>query len=215
MLLKFDVTKNSIICINPQAPKEEDVIVYVKCRFYFKTAIWSDMEAVVAVFKSASYDTVAECVLDSSGCCYMPPEIYKHGGVVQVVLYGDQYTADQKRLTSDYIGPANVFFGRNVVLPVPLPSKYDVFVAEFTNIKHGLDASIITLERLITDYKDISEAYIDAEYHLVIVFNTGEQYRSLVSLQGPQGDPGPKGDPGPSGETTAATTQQIIDIVNG
>lgn len=180
MILEFDVKKTSIKCQTPDAPKSEEVISYVKCHFNFLEDVWEDMSAVVAIFKSASYNNTAECILDSSNSCYMPVDIYKHGGVIQVILYGDQYTADRKRLISDYIGPAKVFFGSNVVLPIPLPSKYDVFVAEFTNIK-------TILSELIDNFTDIDDIYLDDSYHLVVKLSNGEVYVSSNSLKGDTG----------------------------
>lgn len=214
MVLNFDVTETKITCINPEAPIAEDVIMYVKCVFNFKAKIWDKMDAVVAIFKSASYGNTAECILDSSGSCYIPPEIYQHGGVVQVVIYGDQYTADMKRLVSDYIGPANVFFGHNVVLPIPLPSKYDIFVAEFSNIKHELSGLEVTLNELIENFNDITDAYLDNQNHLIIKFSNKATYRSVQSLQGPQGEPGTTDYEALENKPRAINSSEILDIIN-
>lgn len=214
MLLRFDVTDRNIVCRTPDVSKLEDPILYVKCSFNFTTSVWSSMEAVVAIFKSASYGHTAEAVLDSSGSCFIPPEVYKHGGVVQVILYGDKYTADNKRLTSDYIGPANVFFGHNVVLPIPLPSKYDVFVAEFSNIKNGLDETVITVNKLLENFNDIEDAYVDEEYHLVIKFSHDPTYRSVQSLQGPKGESGTTDYEQLEHRPRAINSSEILAIVN-
>lgn len=181
MVLNFTVT-DKIVCDNPGSATAEQVINYVKCKFDYSRSAVKDMETAIAIFKSASYGNTAECILDSSGCCYMPPEIYKHGGLIQIILYGDSWTANNQRLVSNYIGPVGVYFGQNVVLPIPLPSKYDVFVAEFSNIKTGLDASLVVLDDLIDNFTDIDNIYVDENGFLHVLYNTGETYESDVSL---------------------------------
>ena len=142
MLLEFTEVQKTLLCATPVIPESERIIKYVKCSFSFTSKLWLNMTGITVVFKSASYGNTYEILLDSSNCCYMPVEVYKHGGVVQVALYGDYFNEQRTRARTNYIGPVEVFFGKNPVLPTPTPSKYDVVVAELINAKRDIEDTI-------------------------------------------------------------------------
>lgn len=193
MTLHFQVNENKIVCKNPELLPSKDTIDYIKCSFDFKSSALTDYDGIVAVFKSASFNLKDEVLLDSSYSCFMPVEIYKRGGVIQLLLYGDTHDKLNKHITSTYIGPVEIFFGHNVILPLEVPSKYDVFVAEFTNIKQGLDSSITTLDSLISNFRDIEDIYLNEDGTLTVLLSNGDVYTSKQSLIGPPGPPGPAG----------------------
>lgn len=192
MTLDYELDGRQLYCLDPTAPTREDVITYVRCHFKGKAGELDNYDNVVAVFKSASYNIVSEIMLDSNHSCLMPLEVYEKGGVVQVILYLDKYTEDDIRLVTNYLGPAEVFFGDQVVLPVPLPSKYDILVAESTKLKDELEDTISELSNLIQAYLSIVDIDFTEDIKLEIQLSNGTVYTSPVSLVGPKGD---KGDP--------------------
>ena len=199
MLLEFTISDNDFRCNNPYEVSTVVDIDYIKCNFILQSEAWKGLEAVVAVFKSPSYNITEEVLLDNSNSCYIPSEVYKHGGVIQVSVYGDKYglmTDGKDRRTTIKTQVLEFYVNENVVVPLPTPNKFDIFVAEYVNAKQAMIDYQNYLQRLLDegafDGRGIESASFDENGVLTLVFDDGFQLASpsLIGPQGEQGDPG-------------------------
>ena len=174
MVLDFIENHGKLICTTPDASGSGEVVKFVKCNFTVTSKRWTQMDSLIAVFKSASYSNSGSVALDSAGSCYMPVEVFKHMGVVKVVLQG--YKRNYPRIAEDvyYTGPCNVFLGTEPAEPVDIPSTLEVLIAEYTELYN----------------------YINEMVH-------SPEFKGEKGDKGDQGDPGPKGDTGEQGPVGA------------
>ena len=209
MLLHFEITDTEFICKDSFLAEETINVDYIKCQFDFKSKAWKSVDAKVAVFKSASYGVSEEVLLDHSDSCYIPSDVYKKGGVIQIVLYGDSYAAvidNEQRKTTNLSVIFELFVNPNIIIPVPTPYKYEQFTAEYVNAQREL--------RNVIDYffelKDAGEfdgvgienIMYNTDDTMTVYLTDGSEYTS-ISLRGPQGDQGiqgPQGEQGIQGE---------------
>ena len=161
MILNFKLDDRGFRCLNPYDAIAAVSLQYIKCHFDISGLPWSNVDAVVAVFKSAKYNITSEVLLDSGGNCFIEPEVYKHGGVIQVKLYGDKYS-NGVVISSTYVTETIEFVLReDLIVPIPAPSKYDVFLAE--------------IERLYEEFNTKCQPLTDAEIDEVTPIECYEQ----------------------------------------
>lgn len=201
MLLKFRLTDDGFTFANPADLIAAASIDYIKCHFDITAKSWKSTDAVVAVFKSATYNKHAEVLLDSNNNCVIDSEIYKRGGRIQVKLIGDRY------INESVIGSTNITsilefdIKENIIVPIQTPSKYDVFVAELEKAERAVEDVITDLttraERGDFDGADgvgISTVVYNADDTVTITLADGTEFTSDHSLKGEKGDPGTPGD---------------------
>lgn len=206
MLLNFQVTDNTFICENPEVAAEAVNVDYIRCHFEFKSDTWKNVSAKIAVFKSASYNVSEEVLLDSAGCCYIPSDVYKKGGVIQVVLYGDNYTIlsdSVQRKTTHRTDVVEFFINNDIIVPVNTPYKYDVFIAEYVNAKQDMQDYKDHLQELLDsgafEGRGIANVVMSEDGYVTVIMDDGEEIVSSYSFKGPQGATGPQGPQGPQG----------------
>lgn len=198
MLLNFLVNRDEFKCLNPSEASSTTVISYVKC--HFDVTALSDISAFVAVFKSASYNEQYEVLLDSNGDCYIDPEVFRHGGVIQVKLVGDKYVNDEV-ISSTFITPViQLLFNNDIIVPTPIPSEYDVFVAELEKAQAAVDAVILELQTAVeegefdgADGVGIASVSYNADGTVNVTLTDGSTYTSEYSMKGADGADGAPG----------------------
>ena len=136
------------------------------------------MDNIVVQFKSASFGNSSETIIDSNSSCYMSPEVFRHVGVVKILLKGT-YQAQVGGPTQDYfLGPCDVFLGIEPVDPVDIPDEYEVFI----------------------------EAYTDLVEYIREIIHAPE-FRGDKGEKGDKGDVGPRGAKGDKGDQGAQGIQ--------
>lgn len=200
MLLKFRLDKDGLSVINPQDLHDLSAINCIKCNFDIKDRRWNCSDAIVAIFKSASYNKVQEVILDSSHSCFMDSEIYKYGGVIQVKLAGDRYRSGHVKCTTQLTNIVELYINNGVIKPTPTPDKYEVVVAELVKAEKAVEAVIEDINRRAAngefDGVGISNISYNSDGTLSITLTDGTSFVSPYSMKGEKGDKGDKGDVG-------------------
>lgn len=206
MLIRFELTKDGLSCLDATDVKPVTSIDYIKCKFTIKDNAWEGVQAIVAVFKSATYNKVSRALLDSDGCCYIDPSVFKHGGTILVKLYGDKYDLNRVHSTAYVVANTSFELSDHVVIPVDAPTQWDVFLQEYAEAKSSLDDAITDFNRMILegDFKGdpgvgIDNIVFNNNYTMTINLTDGEAFDSPFSLRGPAGPTGPEGPQGPQG----------------
>ena len=205
MLLQFRITDDEFVCLNPEVAADTIHVDYIKCQFEFKTKAWKEVEAKIAVFKSAAYEVTEEALLDNSGCCYIPSDVYKRGGVIQIVLYGDNYevlTDNEQRKTTNMSAVLELYVNPNIIVPVPTPYKYEQFVAEYIRASIEFRETIEYFYELkdsgAFDGVSVVDVRLNPDGSASFIMSDGTEH-TIPSVQGPEGPRGPEGPIGPEG----------------
>lgn len=200
MLLRFKIDNEGFRCLDSEIASTAISINYIKCHFDVRGTEWEDVDAICAIFKSATYNKYYEVMLDSNNNCFIDPEIYRRGGTIQVKLAGDKYI-DESVVSSTSITPVVEFQIRdNVIIPTPTPSKYDVFVAEIEIARDAVDAAILDLAQRVAsgefngkDGANITNITYNSDGTVTIDLSDGQQFTSVQSMKGEKGDRGDDG----------------------
>ncbi len=200
MLLRFKIDNEGFRCLDSEIASTAISINYIKCHFDVRGTEWEDIDAICAIFKSATYNKHYEVMLDSNNNCFIDPEIYRRGGIIQVKLAGDKYI-DESVISSTSITPVVEFQIRdNVIIPTPTPSKYDVFVAEIEIARDAVDAAILDLAQRVArgefngnDCANITNITYNSDGTVTIDLSDGQQFTSVQSMKGEKGDRGEDG----------------------
>lgn len=207
MLLKFQLNDEGFTIINPEEVNFQTSVEYIKCHFDIKTSMWSDMDALCAVFKNLTYNKYDQVMLDSNHNCFIDPKIYRRGGTVSVKLVGDKYLPDHIHSTTHQTGIISFRIKDGIVVPVRVPDKYDVFVAEYEIAKKDVQDTIDDLttkaQEGYFDGAGITEIIFNPDYTVTCVLSDGRTYTSSGSMRGPKGDKGDTGAPGLDGANGA------------
>lgn len=221
MLIRFLLDKNGFICVDAPALANASTINYLKCKFDFEYADWKDVDAVVAIFKSATYNVVSEVLLDSNNECYVDPEVYKRGGLIQCKLVGDKYINGQIISSSHVSEIAEFYINENVIVPTPAPSKYDVFVAELERAEDAVEDVISELNRKVAngdfdgeDGTSISTVTYNEDGTVTVLLEDGRTFTSATSMKGEKGDTGASG-PGIANIAYGQDGTLTITLVDG
>lgn len=201
MLLNFVIDKDGFRCTNASDILNTDYVSYVKCHFDFKIDSWKSVTSVIAIFKSATYNETAEVLLDVNNDCYIDPEVYKRGGVVLCKLVGDRYKSTGEPVSSSHITNITSFkVNDSITLPTPIPSKYDVFVAELELAQQAvLDAiNEISAAAERGDFDGdqgvgIRSVTYNADGTVTITLTDDTTFTSAYSMKGEPGDDGADG----------------------
>lgn len=200
MLLRFKIDDEGFRCLDSEIASTAISINYIKCHFDVRGTEWEDVDAICAIFKSATYNKYYEVMLDSNNNCFIDPEIYRRGGTIQVKLAGDKYI-DESVVSSTSITPVVEFQVRdNVIISTPTPSKYDVFVAEIEIARDAVDAAILDLAQRVasgefngSDGANITNITYNSDGTVTIDLSDGQQFTSVQSMKGEKGDRGDDG----------------------
>lgn len=200
MLLKFLIDNNGFRCINPSDASTATLVNYIKCHFDFKDSAFSEVDAIVAVFKSATYNKVSEVLLDSNNNCLIDPEVYKRGGTIQVTLIGDKYV-DDRVVSSSHTSVVSAFYiNEGIIIPTVVPSKYDVFVAELERASESVTDVIEHVTELVEsgafdgdDGVGIESVSYNEAGNVIITLSDGTSFVSEYSMKGAKGDAGEDG----------------------
>lgn len=222
MLIRFRLDKDGFVCTDASVVANAPTINYLKCRFDLKKyKAWKDVDAVTAIFKSPTYNVVAEVMLDSYNECYVDPEIYKHGGLIQCKLIGDKYVNGQIISSSHVSEIAEFYINENVIIPTPTPSKYDVFVAELERAEESVENVISELNRKVAngdfdgeDGTSISYVTFNSDGTVTVMLEDGRAYTSANSMKGEKGDRGEAG-PGIANIAYGQDGTLTITLVDG
>lgn len=154
MFIQFYVDDKQLIFLDQEAVSRQSVITYMRCKFNTVPSKWTQADAVIAVFKSASYGVTKEVILDTDYCCFIPHEVLKYGGVINVKLYADRYM-DGAVKSHTVSNTVNVFIKEDTNIPADAPSKYELALALYTKT----EADVINL---ITDIQSkVDSGYFD------------------------------------------------------
>lgn len=201
MLLHFLLDNHSFQCVDAPVLMNAVSINYMKCHFDIRKSDWADVDVVTAIFKSATYNKVKEVVLDSNNDCFIDPELYKRGGNIQCKLVGEWYRNGVLYSTSHVSDVAEFYVPSNISLPSPIPSKYEVFIAEFSKSQQSIEDLITSIELRVQrgDFKGdtgngISNITFNDNDTLTITLDDGTNYTTVGSIKGEKGDPGAPGD---------------------
>ena len=200
MLLHFTLDEHGFRCEDAPAIAAASTINYIKCHFDFRDEAWKSLDAVVAIFKSATYNVVAEVLLDSNNDCFIEPNIYKRGGNIQVKLVGDKYISDGVHSTTHVSAISEFYIKENVITPTVTPSKYDVFVAELEIAQNAVNAAISDIYQKAADGEfdgadgvGITSVSYNADGTVNITLTDGTTFTSEYSMKGAKGDAGETG----------------------
>ena len=195
MLLRFKLDKEGFRFTNPADLITARSIDYIKCKFEIDDdGAWESADAIIAVFKSPTYNKHAEILLDSFGCCYIDPEVYKHGGTIQVKLIGDRYLNEEVISSTTVTSVLEFTINENIIIPVTTPSIYSVMIADLEQSKEAVDQLIAEVAyKLAHDgFKGIGIQHIsfNLDGTLTITLTDGTSFNSIYSLKGEKGEPG-------------------------
>lgn len=195
MLLRFKLDKDGFRFTNPADLITARSIDYIKCKFEIDDdGAWESADAIIAVFKSPTYNKHAEILLDSFGCCYIDPEVYKHGGTIQVKLIGDRYLNEEVISSTTVTSVLEFTINENIILPVTTPSIYSIMIADLEHSKEAVDQLIAEVAyKLAHDgFKGVGIQHIsfNLDGTLTITLTDGTSFNSIYSLKGEKGDPG-------------------------
>lgn len=200
MLLHFTLDEYGFRCEDAPLISNASTINYIKCHFDFHDDAWESVDAIVAIFKSATYNTVAEVLLDSNNDCFIEPEVYKRGGNIQVKLIGDKYINDSVHSTTHISAIAEFYIKENVIIPTPTPSKYDVFVAELEIAQQAVNDAIVDIYQKAADGEfdgadgvGIVSVSYNADGTVNVTLTDGTTFTSEYSMKGVKGDTGAAG----------------------
>ena len=195
MLLRFKLDKDGFRFTNPADLITARSIDYIKCKFEIDDdGAWESADAIIAVFKSPTYNKHSEILLDSSGCCYIDPEVYKHGGTIQVKLIGDRYLNEEVISSTTVTSVLEFTINENIILPVTTPSIYSIMIADLEQSKEAVDRLIAEVAyKLAHDgFKGVGIQHIsfNLDGTITITLTDGTSFNSIYSLKGERGDPG-------------------------
>ena len=195
MLLRFKLDKDGFRFTNPADLITARSIDYIKCKFEIDDDdAWESADAIIAVFKSPTYNKHSEILLDSSGCCYIDPEVYKHGGTIQVKLIGDRYLNEEVISSTTVTSVLEFTINENIILPVTTPSVYSIMIADLEQSKEAVDQLIAEVAyKLAHDgFKGVGIQHIsfNLDGTLTITLTDGTFFNSIYSLKGETGDSG-------------------------
>lgn len=197
MLLNYKFDAEGLRCTNAAVAANVSAVNYIKCHFDIANTEFDDVTAIIAVFKSATYNVTSEVLLDSNHDCFMEPEVFKNGGTIQCKLVGDKYVDDVLITSSHITNVAEIYLPETIRTPLVTPSKYEMFVAELAEIKQAIDATMSEIARkLETDeFKGepgvgIARVDYNSNHTITIVLTDGTTYTSTTSMIGPQGATG-------------------------
>lgn len=230
MLLNFILDNDSFRILNPAEIEFATSVNYIKCHFNIKASDWQDVDAIAAIFKSATYNKYYEVMLDSNNNCYVDPEVYKRGGTVQVKLAADKYLSDSIHSTTHMTSILEFKVNEAISVPTRIPSTHDVFVAEFERVAQSIEDALDDLATRLANHEfdgergvGIESASFSPTGYLTLLFSDGESTTSNISLIGPQGPQGiqgiqgiqgPQGPRGPQGDTYVLTDADRTAIAN-
>lgn len=197
MLVRFRIDENGFTCVDAPVLANATEIDYIKCHFEFKSEAWNNVQAVLAIFKSATYNKTSEILLDSNGDCYIDPEVYKKGGTIQCKVFGDKYHSDSVNSSSSITEVVEFYINENLTLPTPVPSKYDAFLAEYLRAREVLENVITEVETKLENGEfdgdpgvGISSVAYNSDGTLTITLSDGSSFVSGYSMKGEQGADG-------------------------
>lgn len=200
MLLRFKIDDQGFRCLDSAIAATAISINYIKCHFDVAGTEWEDVDAICAIFKSATYNQHYEVMLDSNNNCLIDPEIYMRGGAIQVKLVGDKYINDSVISSTSTTSVVEFYIRDGIILPTPVPSKYDVFVAEIEIARQAVENAILDLTRRIAngelkgkDGASISNIISNPNGTLTIELSDGQSYTSSRPIRGEKGEPGEDG----------------------
>lgn len=200
MLINFVIDDNGFYCTNAAEVLATKSMNYLKCHFTLSQSEWQDVDAVIAIFKSATYNVIAEVLLDSNNNCYVDTDVYKNGGTIQCQLIGETYNGDVIVSTTHVSDIVEFVVSDNIIIPTPIPSKYDVFVAELEQALQNLQDEIDNLNEMVEngdfngeDAADITDITYNDDGTVTITLEDGSTFTSTVSLKGEAGDDGEDG----------------------
>jgi hypothetical protein len=200
MLLRFKIDDQGFRCLDSAIAATAISINYIKCHFDVAGTEWEDVDAICAIFKSATYNQHYEVMLDSNNNCFIDPEIYRRGGAIQVKLVGDKYINDSVISSTSTTSVVEFYIRDDIILPTPVPSKYDAFVAEIEIARQAVEDAILDLTRRIAngelkgkDGASISNIISNSNGTLTIELSDGQSYTSARPIRGEKGEPGEDG----------------------
>ena len=198
MLLNFKFSKDGFKCLNPETSSTAISVNYIKCHFDVSDSDLANVDAICAIFKSATFNVHAEVMLDSNNNCYIDPEVYKRGGVIQVKLVGDKYIPGEMVISSTHVTPLVEFAIReNIILPTVTPSKYDVFVAELEQAEESVETLVADITQKLDngefDGVGITSVAYNADGTVTVTLTDGTSFVSEYSMKGAKGDTGDDG----------------------
>ena len=130
MLLKFCLNNRNLILTNPEALVREPQISYIQCSIELHSSVFTAKDALIAVFKSASYHVVEECLLDVSydiiddevvrtTCiCNVPSKVFEHGGVIQLLIYKNKYSSHNPSVAQESTNTVEFFIDPRKYVPL-------------------------------------------------------------------------------------------------
>lgn len=197
MLLKFLLNDEGFNCVD--APKASNAVTinYLKCHFDIQRIGWHNVDAITAIFKSSTYNKVAEVMLDSNNDCFIEPEIYERGGNIQCKLVGEWYRDGHIYSTSHVTEVAEFYVKENIIIPTPIPSKYEIFLAEFATSKQSLEELVAEINARLeagefdgADGQGVTSIIYNSDGTVTLVLADGSSFTSEFSLKGQKGDKG-------------------------
>jgi len=87
MQLNFRRSGDKLILLNPDILVGYTTVSYIRCKFELYDEDWKGLPIYGALFKSASYNVTEDVLLDDKQSCFVPADVFRHGGVIQVLAY--------------------------------------------------------------------------------------------------------------------------------
>ena len=191
MFLNFTLNDRQLILNNPESILNETQISFIQCKISLRSDVFTSNDTLVAVFKSASYQTEEEVLLDTAyggpiSFVFIPSRVFERGGVIQMLIYkyrsiAGRYTAQESTNTIEFFIPP----GRYV--PLRTSAMVQQLANEFQEVR--TQVMDMTVDAYEADSLSVTKSIVEGAINL-----------SFGLVRGPQGETGPQGEKGDTGD---------------
>ena len=168
MLLNFTLNNRQLILNNPEATASDNQISYIQCKINLRSDVFTANDTLVAVFKSASYQTEEEVLLDTAyggpiSFAFIPSRVFERGGVIQMLIYkyrniAGRYTAQESTNTIEFFIPPNRY------VPLRTSAMVQQLANEFQEVR--TQVMDMTVDAYEADEPSVTKSIVEGAINL-------------------------------------------------